>query len=283
MTTQDNPDKRKQWHTRVTLWVIGTILAGVAAFVSTRVVSLLESGVEQIDQPLAIVAEPSHKCSPSARKVVLKSPDDVPPEPYPDTDPPELHSYDPDSEQYREWERQHQKWTQQHQQQYEQWEQNVGVIDGNETNLTITVTGKSDRSIVLQSLDIEVTDRRTPSRYGFTLPAICPAGPVNVRYMSFDLNKNPPALIKSEDGRYHLGEPGELLPEKPTTFPYLVNQTELEVFDLNLHTTTCDCSWRLHLHWVSGSRSGKLTIDNNGQPFRTVPARDLLFDQPNPP
>lgn len=97
VTAQDDPDKHKKWYTQVTFWVIGTILAGVAAFVSTRVVSLLESGVEQIDQPLAIVAEPSHKCSPTARKVILKSPDDVPPEPYPDTGPPELHSYDPDS------------------------------------------------------------------------------------------------------------------------------------------------------------------------------------------
>ncbi|MCA1601700.1 MAG: hypothetical protein LC776_08690 [Acidobacteria bacterium] len=295
MTTQDDSDKRKKWYTRVSFWVVGAILAGIAGFVSARVVSLLESGVEQIGQPLDIVAEPSRKCSSTARKVILNSPGDVPPEPHPDDGPPELHSYDPNSTQYKEWEKQYQEWVQQREQQTEEWEHNVGVIDGNETDLTITVTGKSDRPVMLQSLDIEVTDRRTPSRYGFTLPHGCPSAPVNVRYMSFDLDKNPPVLIesrdnrhdsnlpliiKSEDGSYRFGEPP---PDKPVTFPYLVSQTELEVFDLYLHTTTCDCSWRLHLHWISGGRSGKLTIDDNGQPFRTIPARDLIFDRPNPP
>jgi hypothetical protein len=229
-------------------------------------------------QPLDIVAEHSRECD--SRKVILNSPDDVPPQPYPNHDPPQLHSYDPNSTQYKEWEKRYQEWSQQSQQQTEEWEQNVGVIDGDQTNLTITVTGKSDRPVVLQSLDVEVTDRRTPSRYGFTLPSLCPTVPVNVRYMSFDLDKDPPILIKSEDNRIRLGEPP---PDEPISFPYLVSQTELEVFDLYLHTTTCDCSWRLHLHWISGGRSGKLTIDDNGQPFRTIPARDLLFDRPNPP
>lgn len=285
MTTQDDANKRKKWYTRVSIWVVGAILAGIAAFVSARVASLLDSGVEHIGQPLDIVTEHSHECA--ARQVILNSPDHVPPKPHPDDGPPELHSYDTNSTQYKEWKRRYQEWSQRDRQLTEEWERKVGVTDGDETDLTVTVTGKSDHPVILRSLDVEVTDRRTPSRYGFTLPSLCPTKPVNVRYVSFDLDKNPPVLIesrdkriiKSDDGGNRFGEPS---PDKPITFPYLVSRTELEVFDLYLRTTTCDCSWRLHLHWISGGRSGELTIDDNGQPFRTVPARDLIFGPSNP-
>jgi hypothetical protein len=70
-----------------------------------------------------------------------------------------------------------------------------------------------------------------------------------------------------------------------TNFPYRVSNSDPEVFQITADTSNCDCRWRLYLDWTSEGKSGSLTIDTDGQRFRTAAIREgasLCYDHDNP-
>jgi hypothetical protein len=52
------------------------------------------------------------------------------------------------------------------------------------------------------------------------------------------------------------------------TFPYKVSIIDAETFVVEGRATTCDCDWQIELSWAAEGKSGTLTIDDNGKPFR---------------
>ncbi|WP_237774129.1 hypothetical protein [Actinosynnema sp. ALI-1.44] len=61
---------------------------------------------------------------------------------------------------------------------------------------------------------------------------------------------------------------------KPGTvsFPYKVNEDEVEQLVITPETEQGDIEWRLRLNWTSGADVGELVVDDSGRPFRTTSA-----------
>lgn len=136
------------------------------------------------------------------------------------------------------------------------WLRENGGVPAGVTTTSFVVQGRTSAATVLTGIEVDVVERRPVARGIFFGPA--GAGGVSVRGFSVDLD----APDRVESGA------GEDLPA--VNFPYKVSATEPEAFELTAGTLECDCLWVAHLHWTGGGRSGTLTIDEQGKPFRTV-------------
>jgi hypothetical protein len=119
--------------------------------------------------------------------------------------------------------------------------------------VTVTVQGLTGRSVVLQSMTVEVV-RRSPPMAGVYLPEGC-QGEVTPRQFVLDLDAAAPRIVT---------EPGSV------SFPYKVNDIEPEQFVITPEVTAGDVEWRLRLRWTSGGETGELMVDDAGKPFRTT-------------
>jgi hypothetical protein len=52
-------------------------------------------------------------------------------------------------------------------------------------------------------------------------------------------------------------------------FPYSVSESDPETYYITADASAYYVSWYLELKWSSGSRSGTLIVDDDGEPFRT--------------
>ncbi len=144
---------------------------------------------------------------------------------------------------------------------FEEWAGSLGAVDGRKTVVNIIVTGRSDTPVILTNLRVTVKDRRPP------LPGIYVrlpgGGPISRRYFDVNLDASPPTIESADE-----------VDDRPAEFPYKVSATEPEVFLINAHTETCDCTWVAELFWTAGDKKGSTIIDNNGKPFRTTSIKD---------
>jgi len=132
------------------------------------------------------------------------------------------------------------------------------------------VHGKSDQQVILQDLRIEIISR-DPLVSGFSFSGAC-GDLFAVRFLDVDLDQVPPVIVGSEDWRNDRADVP--VPVKPVEFPYVVSKTDPEVFDLVAHTAECNCTWRAKLKWISDGKTGEITIDDDGMPFRTHAIKD---------
>lgn len=90
------------------------------------------------------------------------------------------------------------------------------------------------------------------------------------RYMEVDLSQQPVRILGSyKDPAAPPGAPAWDL--TPVVFPYVVSDTDTEVFMITAYANQCDCEWYAELYWSSGGKSGEAIIDDRGRPFRTAP------------
>ena len=145
---------------------------------------------------------------------------------------------------------------------FEQWAASLGAVEGPDTDVLVTVTGRSPAPVVLTNLRVTVVDRRPPLR---GLHVRTPtAGPLNARYFNVNLDASPPTLESIDEFEDH-----------PVKFPYRVSATEPEVFYISARTEKCDCTWIAELFWTAGDKKGSTIIKNNGKPFRTTSVENL--------
>lgn len=132
--------------------------------------------------------------------------------------------------------------------------------------VTVTVQGTANRSVVLQSAEVEILNH-TPQRSGIYLPLDCQAG-VTPRAFSLDLNSRSPEIDP---------QPGTI------SFPYRVNDVEPEVFWITPELPSGEVEWRLHIKWTSGATEGEMVFPQSEKPpFRiagTAGVRAFCFDQ----
>ncbi|MFH8886159.1 helix-turn-helix domain-containing protein [Streptomyces californicus] len=151
------------------------------------------------------------------------------------------------------------------------WASALGAVHAGETGVRITVQGRDDRAVVLESLRIRVVERR-------------PVGPGRVYRMSsgcggsltprmFDVDLDAPRPVARPLAGNDSGEPVAAV-----AFPYRVSVTDPEVFLITGRTVGCDCDWFAELGWSGGGRSGTVRLDDGGRPFRTggVRGRQVL-------
>ncbi|MFB9237737.1 DUF4145 domain-containing protein [Plantactinospora siamensis] len=122
--------------------------------------------------------------------------------------------------------------------------------------VTVTVQGLQDRSVVLQSMKAQV-ERRGPAVAGTYLPMGCQGG-VTPRKFLLDLDAANPRVV---------AEKGSI------SFPYKVAETEPEQFVITPTVRDQDIEFRLVIRWTSGADEGELVLPERAQPpFRVTAA-----------
>jgi hypothetical protein len=142
--------------------------------------------------------------------------------------------------------------------------------EGVYSDVTVTFQGKTDTATVLQAIHVQVVSRARPT--GAMVEFISGCGGVLPRYFAVDLDRRHPGAMPSPGRTLGLDGPSPI-PAVP--FPFRISSTDPEVFHIMAATRTCDCRWRVTVDWTSGARSGTVTIDDHGHPFRTVGAQGV--------
>ncbi|MCX4820322.1 helix-turn-helix domain-containing protein [Streptomyces sp. NBC_01142] len=149
----------------------------------------------------------------------------------------------------------------------EPWARSVGAVHAADTGVRITVQGRSEKAVVLQSIRVRVTARRTPPKRSVYRMNLGCGGSLTPRLFDVDLDTSRP-VARPMAGN----DAGEPIPA--VSFPYKVSAADPESLLVLGRTVACDCDWYLELEWSSGDRSGTVRLDNNGQPFRTSGIKD---------
>ncbi|MET8607341.1 helix-turn-helix domain-containing protein [Streptomyces rubiginosohelvolus] len=146
------------------------------------------------------------------------------------------------------------------------WAGALGAVHAGETGVRITLQGRDDRAVVLESLRIRVVERSSPAEGRvYRMSSGC-GGSLTPRM--FDVDLDAPRPVARPVAGNDSGEPIEAV-----SFPYRVSVTDPEVFLITGRTVGCDCSWVAELAWSSGGRSGTVRIDDGGRPFQTSGVR----------
>ncbi|MGW1544686.1 helix-turn-helix domain-containing protein [Streptomyces sp. NPDC002309] len=149
-----------------------------------------------------------------------------------------------------------------------QWAATQDAVHGRETNIRVSVQGRTSTAVVLEALRVRVVGRADPvPGTAYAMDQGC-GGALTPRHFAVDLDADRP-LARAMPGN----DAGDPIPA--VRMPYRVSAEDPEVLLVNARTATCDCAWYLELDWSSQGRSGTLRIDDDGRPFRTTSLTDL--------
>ncbi|GAB3958124.1 helix-turn-helix domain-containing protein [Streptomyces sparsus] len=137
------------------------------------------------------------------------------------------------------------------------WVHAMGAVAADGQLVELTVQGRNEATVVIQSLDVRVVGKASPLDWNaYTMGVGCGGG-IETRSFDVDLDAARPGAVPKA------GQRG---------FPYTVSAADPEVLFVTAHTTTHDVRWHLELRWTSNGRQGTLRVDDAGRPFRTSSA-----------
>jgi hypothetical protein len=137
------------------------------------------------------------------------------------------------------------------------WVGAMGAVPSGEQYLKVTVQGTGKETVVVDGLTVRMAGKRAPlawNDYAMGYPGVGCGGNVPTRSFTVALDAARPAVVP---------EAGH------DDFPFSVSESDPEVYYIRADASAYDVSWYLELSWSSGSRSGTLTVDDRGRPFRT--------------
>ncbi|MFF5159939.1 helix-turn-helix domain-containing protein [Streptomyces sp. NPDC000348] len=137
------------------------------------------------------------------------------------------------------------------------WASAFGAVSSGEQYVQLTVQGTGDETVVVQGLTVRVAGKRSPlpwNDFVMGYPGVGCGGNVPTRSFTVALDAARPVVTPASGQR---------------NFPFSVSESDPEVYYVTAGTAAYDVSWYLELRWSSGSRSGTLTVDDKGRPFRT--------------
>jgi hypothetical protein len=229
--------------TRARKWLIGIVVAAVAAVLTSYVTGGITAGVDRVrgsfeEEPAPLGVTVTHSAKWGSGHWVFAEPiKAVKSLPLPDGDRGDLEVWDA-------------------------WARANGGMDSSSTAVEVVVEGATQFPVVLTRLTAEVIERAPPPKGVHVIPF--GGGGLNPRFFSVNLDKSPPTVES-------VAAAEELESAPPAVdFPYRVSATDPEVFLIFAGTRTCDCTWRASLEWVYQGKKGTTVIDDAGQPFRTV-------------
>jgi hypothetical protein len=148
------------------------------------------------------------------------------------------------------------------------WAAQQHAVHGRDTNVEISVQGRTSTAVVLEALRVHVVGRAAPAHgTAYAMDQGC-GGEVGPRYFGVDLDADHPQARPVAGST--LGTPVPAV-----HLPYRVSAQDPEVLLVKARTQTCDCRWYLELDWSSQGRTGTLRIDDHGKPFRTSGIKGL--------
>ncbi|WP_411153331.1 helix-turn-helix domain-containing protein [Streptomyces sp. A30] len=148
------------------------------------------------------------------------------------------------------------------------WAGTQNAVHGRDTNVRISVQGRTSTAVVLEALRVRVVGRTDPAPgTAYSMDQGC-GGAVTPRYFDVDLDIDRP-IARPVAGN----DTGTPIPAM--RLPYRVSAEDPEVLLVTAKTEGCDCRWYLELDWSSQGRTGTVRIDDDGRPFRTSSIKGL--------
>ncbi|MER6159990.1 helix-turn-helix transcriptional regulator [Streptomyces sp. NPDC001868] len=137
------------------------------------------------------------------------------------------------------------------------WVSAQGAVSSGQQFLTLSLQGAGEETVIVRSLKVKTAGKQSPlawNDYAMAYPGVgCGAG-VPTRSFTIALDAARPAVQPKAGSK---------------DFPYSVSESDPETYYITADASAYYVSWYLELEWTSGGRSGTLTLDDNGQPFRT--------------
>ncbi|MFE9256028.1 hypothetical protein [Streptomyces sp. NPDC006879] len=128
----------------------------------------------------------------------------------------------------------------------------------------VTLQAKSDQSIVVTDLRVDVISARPVPSTGQVIDAEDCGGGIDVRPFDVDLASRPvsvkPAVIHRADGS-QLRNPG---------FPFKVSAKDPEQLELQFPSVRGDVRFSITVDWVSEGQPGSIRLDNGGAGYRVM-------------
>ncbi|SMQ18041.1 Helix-turn-helix domain-containing protein [Streptomyces sp. Ag82_O1-12] len=137
------------------------------------------------------------------------------------------------------------------------WVAANGAVPSGEQFLKLTVQGKGQETVVVKRLTVRMAGKRAPlawNDYAMGYPGVGCGGGVPTRFFTVALDAARPGVVP---------EAGH------ANFPFKVSESDPEVYYIRADASAYEVSWYLELAWSSGDRTGTLTVDDHGRPFRT--------------
>lgn len=134
------------------------------------------------------------------------------------------------------------------------WVDAVGAVSAGEQLVTLTVQGTGEETVVLDSLTVHVVGKDRPLAWNDYVMGVGCGGGVPTRPFTVALDGARPIVAAAAGQR---------------DFPLKVSESDPEVLKITADASAYDVRWYLELAWSSGDRSGKLVVDDGGEPFRT--------------
>lgn len=153
------------------------------------------------------------------------------------------------------------------------WDQNppaFGAVAASDIELSITASGSSQRAIVLTGIKFRVIRRRPPLKgILVTVNPTVNCSPASFQTGYVDLDTSPPTVMPPKHPSSNASSAGGVR-TAPLMFPYTISESDPEGFILTISTRHFDCMWTAELDWVAGSEVGHTLIEDNGHPFETT-------------
>ncbi|MEU0331883.1 helix-turn-helix transcriptional regulator [Streptomyces sp. NPDC006193] len=142
------------------------------------------------------------------------------------------------------------------------WAATQGAVHGHETQVRISVQGRSGTAVVVEGVRVRVVGRAAPVHGNVYSMAQGCGSDMSPRHFAVDLDKDRPVARPVA-----AVSQGVRQPAAPP--PYRVSAKEPEQLLVKARTDGCDCRWYLELDWSSQGRTGTVRVDDHGRPFRT--------------
>ncbi|MFJ4541889.1 helix-turn-helix domain-containing protein [Streptomyces tibetensis] len=137
------------------------------------------------------------------------------------------------------------------------WVAAMGAVPSGEQFMKLTVQGTGKQTVVVKGLTVRMAGKRAPlawNDYAMGYPGVGCGGGVPTRFFTVALDAARPGVVPDAGH---------------ADFPFTVSESDPEMYYIRADASAYDVSWYLELTWSSGGRTGTLTVDDHGRPFRT--------------
>jgi hypothetical protein len=152
-----------------------------------------------------------------------------------------------------------------------EWARSLGGADAGETVFIAYIEGLSDRTVILDSVTVEVHGRNPPI-HGSYLACVPLPYTLPTRSLFVNLDRDP-ATVTYWPGRDPRREPDLRSLRRrtaPEPFSFKLPKGEVEAFKVTALTGRCWCLWTLKLGYVVEGERHTVEVSDGGEPFATA-------------
>jgi hypothetical protein len=146
---------------------------------------------------------------------------------------------------------------------FNDWVRSNGGIPASGYYVTVVLQGASEKTVVVDSLRVEVT-RREPVPRGTSPDQRGCGGELDPALFEANLDTSP-VKITPKAGEDNTGKP-----IAAKSLPRTVSNSDPDYWQIAAVTSKWEAEWIAFIDYTAGGKTGTIKIDNHGKPFRTA-------------